>query len=69
MGVTRQYPKLAPQTQVYTLLSCEMEISENAILRTRNGEDDTGLVGFGARLQKDKKVLEGTKRPLNFPMT
>lgn len=32
-----------------------MEILENVPLKTKNGEEDAGLVGFGGRLQKIKR--------------
>lgn len=48
------------RTQEHTLLSSDIEILENYLLRTRNGEESTDLVDLG----KDCKEI---KRPWRIP--
>lgn len=55
MGVTRQFLKLPSGTYVHIMFSFKMEILKNPPLTYRNGDEDTGLVKFGRRLQKIKR--------------
>lgn len=56
-------PYFRPRTSEHTFLSSDIETVENDLLRTRNGEKDTDLVGFQGGLQRDKKASEDTERP------